>query len=206
MESKRRLERRLAGLAGFREPDVALEQYPTPPGLAAHILHRAALHGDLRGTVLDLGSGTGILAIGAAEASPKRVIGLEIDPSAIEIAVSNEAESDPPVSIDWVRGGVERPPLCPSSPLTVVMNPPFGAQRSSRGDREFLRTAVDLAGVSYSIHNSGSRSFVEAFAGDHGGTITHAFAAEIDLDRQFPFHSTEERTIDVEVFRIDWRH
>lgn len=204
MVSKRRLERRLADLQGFREPQVALEQYPTPPGLAANVVHRAALEGDLKGTVVDLGSGTGLLTIAAAFETPARVIGLEIDADAIRIARHNEAECELQTPIEWIRGDGNDAPLCPPSRVTVVMNPPFGAQGASRGDRGFLETAGRIADVSYSIHNTGSQDFVEAFSHDHGGTVTHAFAAEIDLDRQFPFHTADVLTVDVEVFRIVW--
>ena len=204
MVSKRRLERRLADLESFRDPRVSLEQYPTPPGLAATLVHRAALEGDLTRTVVDLGAGTGLLSIAAAFHAPDRVVGLEIDPAAIRIAQENETDSEPPISIDWIRGDATDAPLCPPSRVTVVMNPPFGAQRSSRGDRGFLLTASRIATVSYSIHNAGSRNFIEALARDYGGSVTHAFAAEIELDRQYPFHSRDERAIDVEVYRIEW--
>lgn len=204
MASKRRLERRLADLAGFPDPDVRLEQYPTPADLAATILHRADLNGDLEGTVVDLGTGTGILGIGAALAEAPRVIGLEIDPDAIGVARRNERASNTQIDIEWLLGDAHQAPLCPTEPVTILANPPFGAQHESAGDRGFLETAARLGGVSYSIHNTGSRGFVEAFAADNGGQVTEAYAAEIDLDRRFPFHTEDKLTIPVEVFRIEW--
>ena len=85
------------------------------------------------------------------------------------------------------------------------MNPPFGAQSGNEhADRAFLATAAAVAGVSYSIHNGDSADFVEAFAADNGGEVTHAFRADFDLPDSFDFHEDERRTIDVEVFRIDW--
>ena len=216
MASKRALERRLADLDGFDQPRVDLEQYPTPAWLAAHLLHLADLQGDLRArTVLDLGAGTGMLAIGAALRGAGRVVGLERDPSALAVARRNETRvatglsapdaAGPVVDVDWVVGDATRAPLRPAVPVTVVMNPPFGAQRGSRhADRAFLETAAEVAAVSYSIHNAESRDFVEAFAADRGGTVTHAFAAEVDVERQFDFHEDDSRAIDVEVFRIEW--
>jgi putative methylase len=85
------------------------------------------------------------------------------------------------------------------------MNPPFGAQRGNEhADRAFLGTAAAIADVSYSIHNADSADFVEAFAADEGGEVTHAFRAEFDLPKQYDHHVDDSRHIDVEVFRIDW--
>jgi len=214
--TRRGLERRLADLATFAEPRLDLEQYPTPADLAAHLLHDADLRGDLSGTVLDLGAGTGVLALGAGLRSPDRVIGIERDAGALAVARENRRAVDPPTPVAWLRGDATRPPLCREGDsqtppgredVTVVTNPPFGAQDGSRGaDRAFLAAAAGIAAVSYSIHNAGSEAFVEAFAGDNGGRVTHAFGAGLDLDRRFDHHSTERKTIDVEVFRIEWRH
>jgi putative methylase len=201
---KRALEQRLAAVRGFDDPSAALEQYPTPAELAAHILHLADLQGDLAGrTVVDLGTGTGMLALGAATRNPERVVAVERDSGALEVAHENEVTVDPAVPVDWVLGDAARAPL--SEVDTVVMNPPFGAQRGQRhADRAFLGTAASVAAVSYSIHNAGSKSFVESFASDEGGEVTHAFAAEFDVDKQFAFHTSERATLDVEVFRVEW--
>ena len=83
--------------------------------------------------------------------------------------------------------------------------PPFGAQDGNEhADRAFLATAADIADVSYSVHNAGSQEFVEAFADDNDGEVTHAFAAQFDLDRQFDHHAADRQEIDTEVFRIEW--
>jgi len=85
------------------------------------------------------------------------------------------------------------------------MNPPFGAQSGNEhADRAFLAAAADVAGVSYSIHNDGSREFVESFAADNGGDVTDSYRTEFELPRQFDFHDEEKRTIDAEVYRIEW--
>lgn len=208
---KAALERRLSELAGFSDPRAELEQYPTPAWLAAHLVHLADLQGDLAGrTVLDLGTGTGVLALAAATRSPERVVGIERDRAALETARENERVflgegSQEATPVHWILGDGTRPPVVPPGPTTVVMNPPFGAQRGNEGaDRAFLEAAGELADVSYSIHNEGSRAFVEAFVSDEGGEVTHAFAAEFELGRQFEFHEEDSREIPVEVFRIEW--
>jgi putative methylase len=205
MSSKRALERRLADVRGFERPRAALEQYPTPAGIAAQLVHLADLQGDLSGVVVDLGTGTGMLALGAAFRAPERVIGLDRDPAALETARANERRTNPPVGVDWLLGDGGRPPLCPRD-ATVLMNPPFGAQRGNEGaDRRFLDAARGFADVIYSIHNAGSRGFVESFVADHGGEITHAYELELDVDRQFAFHEEERRTITAECYRSSWR-
>ena len=207
MHSKRALEMRLSEVAGFDAPRADLEQYATPADVAAHVVHLAEVQGDLSGTVVDLGTGTGMLALGAAFAGPERVVAVERDADALETARENERRIDSPTPVAWLLGDATRPPLCdPAGPVTVLMNPPFGAQRGNvHADRRFLDAVAGLADVSYSIHNAGSREFVESFAADHGGTVTHAFRAAFDLPNQFAFHERERATVDAEVFRVEWR-
>jgi putative methylase len=215
---RRGLERRLQPLAGFADPDPALEQYPTPADVAAHVVHLAALQGDLSRPVFDLGAGTGVLALGAALAGAQRIVGVERDPGALRVARENEAalaaasaETETGVTapvltpVSWVCGDAARPPVCPGEPAAVLMNPPFGAQSGSEGaDRAFLAAAADLATVSYSLHNAGSRAFLDSFVADRGGEVTHAFAVEFDVDRQFDFHTEPRATIAAEAYRVRW--
>jgi putative methylase len=206
MATKSELTQQLGVVAGFDSPRADLEQYRTPPELAAHLVHTADLHGDIEDhAVVDLGCGTGMLALGAALRGPESVVGLDIDPGPLATARENERRVASATEVEWVRGDATRAPLAPADPTTVVMNPPFGAQSGNEhADRAFLATTAEIAEVSYSIHNADSADFVEAFAADHDGEITHAYAAEFDLPRSFDFHSEDSRTIDAEVFRIEW--
>lgn len=204
MTSRRAIERDLSGLQGFENPRAEREQYATPAPIAAHLVHLAGLQGDLSQRVLDLGTGTGFLAIGAVLAGADRVAGIDIDPAALDIARRNEARISARSSVDWVLGDATAAPLCLDD-ATVLMNPPFGAQRGQKhADRAFLATVSEIAAVSYSIHNEGSESFVESFAADNGGEVTHAFRAEFEIPHQFAFHDQEKAEIAVEVYRIEW--
>lgn len=219
MPTRRSLARRLEAVEDFSDPAVDLEQYLTPAEVAAHVCHLADLQGDLAGrTVVDLGTGTGMLAIGAAWYGPSRVVGIDVDADALSLARRNaaavlergsergaaDAHGSNPPAIDWLRGDVARHPLSLAG-ATVLSNPPFGAQRGNRhADRAFLETARSIAAVSYTIHNEGSRSFVESFAADAGATVTHAFRAPFPIEKRFDFHAEAEATLDAEVFRIEW--
>ncbi|OVE86316.1 METTL5 family protein [Natronolimnobius baerhuensis] len=201
--SRRSLARELESVADFADPSPDLEQYLTPPEIAAHVCHLAALEGDCSRPVVDLGTGTGMLAIGAALAGAERVVGVDIDSDALATARKNATRVDA-ADIEWVRGDGTSPPLALEN-ATVLSNPPFGAQRGNRhADRDFLEAAAEIGTVSYTIHNEGSQEFVESFAADEGGEVTHAFRAEFPIAHRFEFHSEAESTLQAEVFRIKW--
>lgn len=206
MATKSELAQQLGVVAGFENPRAPLEQYRTPPAVAASLIHTADLQGDIDGqTVVDLGCGTGMLGLAAALRGPTRVVSLDIDAAPLATAQENQRRVASTTTIDWIRADATAPPLCLEEPVTVVMNPPFGAQSGNEhADREFLETTAALATVSYSIHNAGSQSFVESFAADNGGTVTHAYAVELDVPRQFEFHDDEMAAIDAEAYRIEW--
>jgi putative methylase len=205
MVTKSALAQQLGVVAGFDDPRAPLEQYRTPPEVAASLIHTADLQGDIEDrTVIDLGCGTGMLALAAALRGPTRVVGLDLDPAPLATARENERRVATSSTVEWLRADATRAPLTIED-ATVVMNPPFGAQKGNEhADRAFLETTAEIASVSYSIHNAGSRAFVESFAADNGGTVTHAFAVELDVPHQFEFHDSETETIDAEAFRIEW--
>ncbi len=207
MATKRALAQQLGVVAGFENPRAPLEQYRTPPELAAHLVHLADLRGDVEDrTIVDLGCGTGMLALGAALRGPDRVVGVDIDPAPLGTARVNERRVASTTSVSWVRADATDVPLVTDvAGTTVVMNPPFGAQSGNEhADRAFLATASEIAGVSYSIHNAGSQEFVESFAADEGGDVTDSYRTEFELPRQFEFHEDDRRVVDAEVYRIDW--
>ena len=221
MSSVSALAQRLGVVAGFEDPQVGLEQYPTPPDLAAHLIHVADLQGDVEGQrVIDLGTGTGMLALGAALRGPASVVGIDVDPDPLRTARENERRVGTTADVSWVRAdatdaplhsraesdaGTDDPAHEDDTATTVVMNPPFGAQNTNEhADRAFLATAARVATVSYSVHNADSSNFVESFADDNGGAVTRAYGAELDLPRRFEFHDADSRTVDAEVFRIAW--
>ncbi|MFP9191966.1 METTL5 family protein [Natronosalvus vescus] len=225
--ARRQLAQLLESVADFPDPRVDREQYLTPAELAAHVVHLAAVQGDLtNATVIDLGTGTGMLALAAEQYAPARTIGLDVDANALEQARINEhtirtlvleatpSDGSEEVSeqirhtVDWLRADIDHVPLDRTtlhSPVTVLSNPPFGAQHRNRhADRGFLEVASELSDVSYTIHNEGSQNFIESFASDDGGTVTHAFGATFPVDHRFDFHDRERATLEAEVFRIEW--
>lgn len=191
---KKQLEMMLERLEGFERPSFQKEQYATPASVAAEMLFLAAMRGDL-GKVCDLGCGTGMLAIGAALMGAS-AIGVEIDGMALSTARRNASKLD--VDVDFVRADVSR--LALKGIDTVVMNPPFGAQKASSGDRAFLKKAIETAKTVYSLHNLGSERFIKSFVKPCVVEEIHRVA--FPLKRCFEFHSQDVRVIEVELYRI----
>jgi ribosomal protein L11 methyltransferase len=76
-------------------------------------------------TCLDVGTGSGILAIAAVKLGARKVVGCDIDPIAVEIAARNGSQNGCGAKVRWFLGDVEktRPfqPGCLVANLTVEL-------------------------------------------------------------------------------------
>lgn len=197
----KQLEMALQRCAGYKKPRAALEQYQTPAPLAARLLFDAFMQGDIGGkSVCDLGSGTGILAIGAALLGAASVRGIESDRDAIRVAQANARLLGVEVTFvntDIATGAGEISPCD-----TVVMNPPFGAQKQNvHADRPFIDAALAIAPVTWGIFNAGSAQFVEAYIAGRG-TVTGRVSGTFSIKRTFAFHTRDLQEIPVEIVRL----
>lgn len=88
MQLKRKdLEIFLQQLSSMSSLKIKYEQYPTPARVAANLLWEAGIENDdlYEKNILDLGCGTGILAVGAAYLGARNVFGVDIDIQALKI-------------------------------------------------------------------------------------------------------------------------
>jgi putative methylase len=194
---KRALEMKLQQVPPHPAPRPELEQYPTPANIAADVLYHAHANGDIEGkTVLDLGCGTGIFAIGAALLGAEKVTAVDIDEKAVEVAQNTARELG--VKIDFIASDVEK---FEERGDTVLMNPPFGAQKK-HADRPFLENAMKMATVVYSLHLTKTQEFIQKEVSKFGGTITHRKTYEFEIRYTFEFHEKEKAHFDVTLFRI----
>lgn len=92
--SLKQLECRLQDIDDFERPKIELEQYATPPHIAATLINTIdSTYDHLRDKyVADLGCGTGRLAIGSVFSGAAQVVGYDIDKSAIDCAIQNVSE------------------------------------------------------------------------------------------------------------------
>jgi putative methylase len=198
------LEMALQRLTGYDRPSPALEQYQTPAPLAARLLYTAFMNHDIADRqVCDLGSGTGVLAIGAALLGASKVTGVEIDEVAVTTAAANAALLN--ADVEFIVADVRDTTLADrlGSWDTVIMNPPFGAQ-NAHADRPFIDCALRIAPVTYGIFNAGSTQFVDTFI-QNRARITERIAGTFPIRRTFFFHTRDVQEIGVEILRLTRR-
>ena len=168
----------------FDQPKPELEQYSTPVDIVAEIMKLASAQGHLSGTVVDLGCGTGRLAIGAALLGTE-ITAYEIDNSALELAKEYAEENN--LEIIWENLAIEN---INKKYDTVIMNPPFGSQRTG-ADRTFLKKALEIGTNIWSIHMAETKNFVKGFVEKNNGEIISAYEFDFQIRKSMPFHTKD---------------
>ncbi|MFP4038209.1 MAG: METTL5 family protein [Candidatus Nanohaloarchaea archaeon] len=189
---KSELKAKLSRIEGFESPRVELEQYVTPPELAADIVHSCYMQQNM--TVADLGTGTGILAVGAALLGLD-VTAVELDKKTLEKARENAERFD--VDIEFVEEDVSgfRPG---KSFDAVLMNPPFNVQ-SSEG-LKFWRTALEIGDSVYGVAGKGFRPRLKRLCSEYNHEIVACEAYTVGLPASYEFHTEASRETPVDVY------
>jgi len=211
----------LSQLESQPSPKASLEQYTISEAIAAAILYLAAYtNGDIVGkTVLDLGCGTGRLALAASYLGAQYVVGVDIDKTAIKTAFKNSEKAGSKVNVQWVLGDIG---AVTGSFDTVLQNPPFGVQKRA-ADRKFLEKALDVGNVVYSLHNHPCTDkqliqrlkanqggllqvepspFIERFVESRRGVVKAVYAMLMTIPRMFDFHTKMKHDFVVDLYFI----
>lgn len=214
------LERFLSNVAVQPNPKVQIEQYTISEQIAANMLYIAAYanHDILGKSVLDLGCGTGRLALGASCLGAKDVVGVDIDRLAIKTAYENSKKADLANDVQWVLGDIS---TVVGRFDTVLQNPPFGVQRRT-ADRAFLVKALEVGSSLYSLHNHPqvdkclikqlkasqgvlqvpASPFLERFVAEHSGAVTEVYAMLMTISRMFEFHKKLKHDFIIDLYVI----
>ncbi len=218
------LEIALAKIQPHPCPKAHLEQYTIPPEVAAEILYVAAYtNNDVTDkTILDMGCGTGRLAIGSVLLGAKEAVGIDIDKSAVKAAYNCAEKLGARERTHWIvadiaalRGAFD----------TVLQNPPFGVQKR-KADRRFLEKALEVGKHVYSLHKSSNEKpelvrdlrkrnsylalatpspFLEKFIAERGGKITAVYRMLMTIPRIFRFHRKQRHKFLVDLYVIETR-
>ncbi|RDE13080.1 MAG: methyltransferase [Candidatus Thorarchaeota archaeon] len=200
----RDLEMALQSMERLDEREVSLESYPTPASIAASVLFAAEMeHGDIIGkTVLDLGCGDGIFAIGAALLGARHVVGIDIQTKGLKVSQRNSVLLGTEGTTDWVLGDVTSVEV--TEPIdTVVSNPPFGVKKRG-ADLKFLGKAVSIAAVTYSMHLAieKNREFLKGAIEELNGEVTQIETFQFPIPRIYDFHKKEMHLVAVDLYRV----
>lgn len=206
----KKLESDLESLDVFKKPKVQLEQYHTPPRIAAELIHAIEMDVGLSGkTVLDLGCGCGVLGLGCINQGAKKVLGVDIDGDALKIAQQNR-EDVGISSKEMIYLQKDIQDLLPHDMPAdlrrfdiVITNPPFGT-RCRNIDQLFVERGLGFSNVVYSIHKSSTREFLIRKAKDMGVNIDFIFEEKsFPLPATYSFHKLDKQCVHVDVIKFE---
>lgn len=215
------LELMLSRVEPHPTPTPDLEQYAISPDTAATMLYIAAYANEdiIDKTVVDLGCGTGRLALGAAFLGAREAVGVDIDKTAVKIAFENSLRLGLDERTEWVTADVD---AVHGRFDTVLQNPPFGVQRR-KADRKFLLKALEVGKTVYSLHKrphedskfiqklkvSSGRAilvspppFMERFIEQNGGRIEAVYGLLMTIPHMFSFHTEKRHEFAVDLYVI----
>ena len=216
------LERFLRDIVPHPFPQAHLEQYTTTEPIAATLLFLASYsNSDIIGkTIIDLGCGTGRLAIGASFLGAKYVVGIDIDKVAVKTAKETAKRLKINKNINWIIGDIS---VINGHFNTVLQNPPFGIQKRN-ADRKFLKKALEIGNIVYSIHSHPSvdkkliqlfgkssnnlirvspSSFLQKYIIKHNGHIIAVYSMLMTIPKMFNFHKKNKHSFLIDLYWIE---
>lgn len=206
---KAELERALDAMPKHPSPAPQLEQYRTPPGIAADLLLHVHADAAIAGKrVLDLGCGTGPFAIGAALLGARLATGVDVDPQAVALAQQAATRAGVAERTWFITADVAAWHPDAGAFDTVIMNPPFGAQKGNKhADRVFLERAAQAvrpAGTVWFLALERTESFLTAFAHELGAEVEKVAAWDYPLEATMAHHQRDVQQVRVGAYRMAW--
>jgi putative methylase len=198
--SRRELEMMIQGIPGYRRPRAELEQYVTDASLVADIVWDAYMRGYLSGKIIDLGCGTGRFALATALMGADYVLCVDIDSDALGIARENSVRLGLH-NVDFAACDVESMALAYQFHV-AFQNPPFGIWARRGIDMAFLRKALEVSRIVYTMHKLETMDYVSRSVNLWGFRIDLLGTARITIPRTYNHHTRARYFVGVFVARI----
>jgi len=181
----------LSGLEQTQSQSVDLEQYSTDGDLAARWLTDISNFGDLQEgcSVADLGTGNGVLGLGAIALGAGRIVLIEVDRAACETAQHNAINLGFADSVEVTQATIGIDTLRLDSVDLIISNPPWGRQ-SPKADRPFLDAMLSARVTSHLMH-SAEASHIEPMFEEHGWSVERYGEADFALPAAYSHHSRQ---------------
>lgn len=181
----------LSGLEQTKSRSASLEQYSTDGDLAARWLTDISNFGDLKEgySVLDLGSGNGILGLGAMLLGASRVTLIDADQDACEAAQNNVDKLGFTESIEVTQATLGADLISLDSTDLVISNPPWGRQ-SPKADRPFLDAMLSARVNSHLMH-SAEATHINPLFEEYGWSVERYGEADFALPAAYSHHSRQ---------------
>ena len=181
----------LSGLEPHPSNSVELEQYTTDGDLAVRWLSDIVAFGDLAEgcTVADLGAGNGVLGLGALAMGAGRVLLVEADQAACDVAMLNAESMGFADSVELIQGTLGSDPVDLSSVDVIISNPPWGRQ-TPRADRPFLEAMIATATPTHLLH-SAEATHIQPLFEDAGWSTERYGEADFALPAVYSHHSRQ---------------
>ena len=198
----RSLAIQLSKLEQIANKKSVLEQYQTEGEIAARWLFDILAFNDILPgcKVVDLGSGNGILGIGAALVGAESVSLVEIDKESCKISQRNIESLDLLNRISVFNSDItdiDDSKICPD---IVISNPPWGRQIIG-ADRPFLESILSL-GVNSHLMHSAEATHIDNFFNHYGWSTEKYAEFDFSLPAEYSHHTKQRGRTRASLWRI----
>ena len=192
----------LSKLSPHPQTNVNLEQYSTHGDLASDWLFKIAESFDFEGSkIVDLGSGNGILGIGAYYAGASQIILVEAAEDAHQVAVANTESLEYPERFTLYNKKLVDANLDWSDIDLVITNPPWGYQ-NEKSDRIFIEIGMENNVPEIHILHSNKSEHIGKIAKKYGYESEPLMDGEFILPRTYSHHSKKSSSTGYTAWRL----
>ena len=195
----------LSKLTPHPQQSVELEQYATEGDLAAFLVLAIDQLDDLNcKSIVDIGSGNGVLGLGCAMIGASKITLIEADETVNNVAKSNcekvMSKYRCKTKIITCMLGIDKAPIVSDIDI-VVMNPPWGFQ-TNKADRPLIDYAFSLKPKSIYVLHSAKANHIMAIAKNNGYQGEIVFQSNFRLPPKYSHQSRKMGQTEVRCWRF----